>query len=137
MTAVIPDPKYVLSLASQIEETKSRLAQLQAKWDALFSQQPGPVQASPERRVARKRTGRKAAPNGLASKVTRVIESEPLREWNAERICDQTHIPLKQVRKALSNLHAGHKIKRIVRGVYAANSYRQPLTPEALLEAVN
>jgi hypothetical protein len=137
MTVVIPDPKYVLSLASQIEETKGRLAQLQAKWDALFSPQPGPVEASSERQVARKRTGRKAAPNGLASKVIRAIESEPLHEWDAERIGDQTHIPLKQVRKALTNLYAGHRIQRTGRGVYAANSYRPTPTPVASLAAVN
>ena len=114
----IPDTKYVLELANEIESVKARLALLQSKWTDLFSsagQVPEP-----------NRGGRKADPDGPASKVVAALETNPLRVWNANDLAQHLGLTRKQVEKALFNLCDAGKIKRVDRGTYAANAYRLP-----------
>ncbi len=126
----IPDPKYVLDLAQQIVSAKANLAELQAKWDALFAPQAA------EETVPNK-GGRKPDPEGNSAKVIAAINSDPTIEWNVEKIEKHTHLTRKQVEKCLFNLCATGKIRRVGRGLYAAMAASAKSATELGMARVN
>lgn len=125
-----PDTGYVLKLAQEIEDLKSRLASLQEKWESLFFNTEGKT-------VSPSKVGRRPNPDGPAPRVLALLQSTPLRIWDVESAWKGTGLARKQVEKALYNLCAANKIQRVGRGVYAANAYQPPQKDGLPQEAVN
>jgi predicted transcriptional regulator len=123
-----PDPKFVLDLANEIETTKSTLAKLQSRWNALFATGTLPTT---------KRMGRKPNPTGNAAKVLKAINSNLATSWNADMVAEATRLSRKKVDKAVFNLCAANKIHRVGRGLYRGGP--APIAPiqARLQEAAN
>lgn len=119
LTIMVPDPKYVLELAQALVDARSNLAELQAKWDALFASPPA---------EAPNKGGRKLDPDGNSARVLAAINSAANEIWSADRVEQHTGLTRKQVEKALYNLCAAGKINRVERGKYGAASLLQELT---------
>lgn len=124
-----PDTKYVLDLARQIEETKSHLADLEAKWEGIFS--------GTGREPSTPNTGAKSSPypDGPAARILAFLESNRNAIWTVDGLEERTSLTRKQVEKALYNLAAAKKIQRKGRGQYADNNYGQNEMPLAAREA--
>jgi hypothetical protein len=109
-----PDPKYVLQLAQELETAKTQVAELQAKWDALFTS------ATPAEGGSK--GGRRRAPEGIASRALALINSAPDEHFDANMVARRLECTRKQAEKALNNLYAASKISRFSRGCYEAKT---------------
>jgi len=105
---MLPDPKEVLALATQIVETKSLLGELNRKWESMFS------------------SNGKSAPNRLAksdnftAKVRDAILATPGKSFTIAEVARILNADSLKVGRTLFRLAKTKKIDNPKRGKYRA-----------------
>jgi hypothetical protein len=103
-----PDPQEVLKLAAQIVETKSLLAELNSKWEMMFSQNGA------------SRVPRAKRDNTFPAQLKAILASDPGKQFTISEVAETTKVDSLKVGRTLFRLANTGRIENPKRGFYQA-----------------
>ncbi len=108
----VPDTKYVLNLAQQIEDAKSRLRDLEEKWASLFT----PVNDLSHDTLTAT----------LSDRILDLLTSHADEDFSSVRVADILAANQNSVGSLLSRLVSQDKIEKRGHGAYGAKKTKSP-----------
>jgi len=116
-----PDTKLVVALASEIEAVKAHLAELEGKWESLFtSGATSTTVVSAPQDIAPVPIPSKRGPNAnsVTGKIIAFLNSDPACHYEASEIASHIGEPQDKVQRMINKLVFQKKIGRYSRGMY-------------------
>lgn len=99
----VPQPEEVMELAADLKEARRKVAELESRWEAFFSQAP-------------------AAPMNLKPRIIQFLEARPDVAFSTATVSEALEAKENSVGPYLSDLAKEGKIERRGRGLYGAVS---------------
>lgn len=124
----VPQPEEVMELASELQEARSRVSQLEARWVAFFTNTNG--DGGPDSGVSTQ---------FLKPRIVTFLEERPTLSFNLATIAKGLNAKENSVGPYLSELAKDGKISRSGRGLYASKEHEisdwmKSATPSASTE---
>lgn len=112
----VPQPEEVMELAAELKDARSRVAELESRWEAFFSQTPAVIQP---------------APMNLKPRIIQFLEERPDVSYSTANVAQALDAKENSVGPYLSDLAKEGKIQRRGRGLYGA-AQSKPITDDAI-----